>query len=82
MTEDSNPTGGPEAPKNEGDWEADTWKEVRAGFNQIENALKKAYRNRKGDPKLKKLQEDVRGSFDQVSKDISNLFKEEHTPKA
>ena len=69
-----------EPPKKDDDWTDKTWQDVKAGFSQVEQALREAYRKSKDDPRFKKLGQDVKASLDQIGKDISDLFDADKKP--
>jgi uncharacterized phage infection (PIP) family protein YhgE len=59
------------------DWAEKSLDEVKAGLKQISNALKNAFEQGKNDPKIKQFGEDVKSAFENISDDISNIFKRE-----
>ena len=60
-------------PKKDDEWDQ-TWQDVKAGFSQVEKALREAYLKSKDDPRYNKLGQDVKSSFEQIGKDIKALF--------
>lgn len=79
IPKEENPNAVP--PKKDDEWEQ-TWQDVKAGFSQVEKALREAYLKSKDDPRYKKLGQDVKSSFEQIGKDIKDLFDSDQKPKA
>ena len=75
---DGNPQS--DGPKKEEDWTDKTWQDVKAGFSQVEQALREAYRKSKDDPRFKKLGQDVKASLERIGQDISDLFDGDKKP--
>ncbi len=56
------------------DWAEKSKKEIKAGVDQINEAIKYAVKVGKNDPKIKQFGEKIKSALDQIGEDISNLF--------
>lgn len=60
-------------PDTRDDWDKAT-DDLKAGFSQVNDALKDLIRTGKKDPRWKKLGDDVTKTFSQLGRDISEFF--------
>ena len=56
------------------DWAEKSKKEIKAGVQQISEAVKYAVKEGKNDPKIKQFGEKIKSALDQIGEDISNFF--------
>lgn len=61
-------------PEPKPDWKVKAKNEIKAGLEQIRDALHEAYREGKNDPKIKQFSDDVRDAIRIIGDDINDLF--------
>lgn len=66
-----------EASDHDEDWAEKSLDQVKEGLSQINQALKYAFTEGKNDPKIKQFGDDVRTAFENIGKEIENIFKKE-----